>query len=104
MEDQSWTVIMPNERHTGRWAGRSMLWVRRDIECEQVVVPSEDLTAVLLRLSNRSVLLASVYVEGGNEAALSETMRLLGDATSTAHHCSELRLHILVAGDFDRRG
>jgi hypothetical protein len=67
---QSWMAILPSERHSGRWAVRSMLWVRKDIECEQVNVPSSDLTVVLLRLPDRSVLLASVHVEGANAAAL----------------------------------
>jgi len=81
---QSWTAILPSQRHDGRWAMRSMLWVRKDIECEQVNVPLADLTVALLRLPDRSVLLASVYVEGANSVALVETLSLLDDATSTA--------------------
>jgi hypothetical protein len=89
-------------RHDGRWAVRSMLWVRRDIEFEQVSAPSADLTVALLRLPDRSVLLASVYVEGANEAALSGTMRLLDDAVSTAQRRGGPRLDVVVAGDFNR--
>jgi len=44
MGHQSWTAILPSERHDGRWAVRIMLWVRKDIECEQVIVPSADLS------------------------------------------------------------
>lgn len=102
MGHQSWTAILPSERHTGRFAVRSMLWIRRDIECEQVDVPSADLTVIVLRLPDRSVLLASVYVEGGNVEALSEAMRLLDDAISTAQRRSGPRLDIVVAGDFNR--
>jgi hypothetical protein len=76
----------------GRWAVRSMLWVRKDIKCEHVIVPSADLTVALLRLPGRSMLLASVYVEGGNTAALSGTMRLLDDAISTAQRRGGPRL------------
>ena len=32
-----------------------MLWVRRYVECEQVDLPSADLTVALLRLPDRSV-------------------------------------------------
>jgi hypothetical protein len=102
MEHQSWTAILPSERHSGRWAVRSMLWVRKDMECEQVSVPSADLTVVLLRLPDRSVLLASVYVEGANAAALSETVMLLDTAISTARRRGGPRLDIVVAGDFNR--
>jgi hypothetical protein len=82
MGHQGWTAILPSERHEGRWAVRSMLWVRRAIQFKQVSAPSADLTVALL--PDRSVLFASVYVEGANEAALSRTMRLLDDAVSTA--------------------
>jgi hypothetical protein len=102
MGHQSWTAILPSERHSGRWAVRSMLWVRKDMECEQVSVPSADLTVVLLRLPDRSVLLASVYVEGANAAALSETVMLLDTAISTARCRGGPRLDIVVAGDFNR--
>jgi hypothetical protein len=99
---QGWTVVLPSERHEGRWAVRSMLWVRRDIEFEQVSAPSADLTVALLRLPDRSVLLASVYVEGANEAALSGTMRLLDAAVITAQRRGGPRLDVVVAGDFNR--
>lgn len=102
MGHQSWTAILPSERHSGRWAVRSMLWVRKDIECEQVSVSSADLTVALLRLPDRSVLLASVYVEGANAAALSETVLLLDTAISTARRRGGPRLDIVVAGDFNR--
>lgn len=102
MGHHCWTAILPSERHSGRWPVRSMLWVRNDIECEQVSVPSADLTVVLLRLPDSPVLLASVYVEGGSGAALEETMRLLDDAVGEAQPYGEPRLDIVVAGDFNR--
>jgi hypothetical protein len=99
---RGWTAILLSERHEGRWAVRSMLWVRRDIEFEQVSALSADLTVALLRLPDRSVLLASVYVEGANDAALSRTMRLLDEAVSTAQRRGGPRLDVVVASDFNR--
>jgi hypothetical protein len=99
---QGWTAVLPSERHEGRWAVRSMLWVRRDIEFEQVSAPSADLTVALLRLPDRPVLLASVYVEGANDVALSRTMRLLDDAVSTAQRRGSPRLNVVLASDFNR--
>lgn len=84
MGHQSWIAILPSQRHDGRWAVRSMLWVRKDIKYEQVYVPSADLMVAVLRLPDRSVLLASVYVEGASSAALFETLSLLDDVISTA--------------------
>jgi hypothetical protein len=72
MGHQSWMVILPSERYSGRWAVRSMLWVRKDIECEQVSVPSTELMVVLPRLPDRPMLPTSTCVEGANPAALRE--------------------------------
>lgn len=102
MGHQGWTAILPSERHDGRWAIRSMLWVRRDIECEQVAVPSADLTVALLRLPDRSVLVASVYVEGGNALALSQTMDHLREAIRSAGGRGGPRFDLVIAGDFNR--
>jgi len=102
MGHESWAAILPSARHDGRWAVRSMLWVCKDIDCEQVNVLSADLMVALLRLPDRSVLLASVYVEGSNTAALSETMRFLDDVISTAQRRSGRPLDAVVAGDFNR--
>ena len=43
-----WTRMIPTERHDGKWPIRSMLWVRSDIEAEQIPVASSDLTAAVL--------------------------------------------------------
>lgn len=58
----NWTKMVPSEHHQGRWAFWSMLWIRKDIEAEQIPVQSSDLTAAMLRLPDRSVLVVSVYV------------------------------------------
>jgi hypothetical protein len=101
MGHQGWMAILPSKRHFGRWAVRSMLWVRRYIECEQMNMPPADLTVALLQLPDRSVLLASVCVEEGNIAALSGTMSLLNEAIHIAQRRGGPRLDIVVASDFD---
>src|ERR1700759_3063652 len=55
----NWTKMVPSVRRQGRWAFRSMLWIRKDIEVEQVPVQSSDITAAVLRLPDRSVLAVS---------------------------------------------
>lgn len=47
-----------------------MLWKRKAIDAELIPVSSVDLTAAVLRLADREVMVVSVYVEGKNEAAL----------------------------------
>jgi hypothetical protein len=58
-----------------------MLWIRKDIEAEQVPVQSSDITAAVLRLPDRSVLAVSVYVEGQNEQALLQATNELDHTT-----------------------
>jgi len=48
--------MTPTAHHEGRWVMRSMLWIRKDIEAEQVPLQCADLTAALLRFPDRSVL------------------------------------------------
>jgi hypothetical protein len=72
-----WTKMIPSSRREGRWAIRSMLWIKKDIESEQVTIQLSDLTAALLYLPDRAVFIASVYVEPANHEALLETIYLL---------------------------
>ena len=46
-----------------------MLWIRKDVEAEQVLMQSSDLTAAVLRLLDRSILVVSVYVEVGEHGS-----------------------------------
>jgi hypothetical protein len=48
MGHKYWTKMIPTERYEGRWPIRSMLWIRSDIEAEQIPVVSPDLTAARL--------------------------------------------------------
>jgi hypothetical protein len=41
-----------------------MLWIRKDIKAEQVAVQSPDLTAAVLRLLDRLILVVFVYIKG----------------------------------------
>jgi hypothetical protein len=47
-----------------------MLWIKKDIESEQVTIQSSDLTAALQYLPDRAVFVASVYVEPAKPEAL----------------------------------
>jgi hypothetical protein len=47
-----------------------MLWILQDIKGEQVAMQSPDLTAVVLQLLDRSILVESVYVKEPDKDAL----------------------------------
>ena len=55
-----WTAILPSQQRETRWPFRSMTWVHRNIEAKQVPVDHADVTAVLVRLPSRLILVFSV--------------------------------------------
>ncbi|KAL3713494.1 hypothetical protein TMatcc_002197 [Talaromyces marneffei ATCC 18224] len=79
-----------------------MLWIWSDIEAEQIPVASPDLTAAILQLPDRAVLVVSVYVEGNNEEALISTTRLLHNLVVDIHGRDGIRTDVLIVGDFNR--
>ena len=70
VQHHCWTKMTPTSLHNGRWAIRSMLWIRRDLEARQIAVDSADITAAVLRLLDRSILIISVYILQSDLVAL----------------------------------
>jgi hypothetical protein len=66
MTHHKWRKMVPSTWREGRWAIRSMLWVNKDVEAEQIPIESPDITAAIVRLPGWLVLVASVYVPGEN--------------------------------------
>ena len=81
----NWTKMIPIAVHDGRWPIRSMLWIRNDLEARQIAVDSADITAAVLRLPDRSILIVSLYVPKGNLAVTPANSSAL-----TASHCERL--------------
>jgi len=54
---------------------RSMLWIRSDLEAEQVPIPLADLTGAILRWPDWEVLVVLVYVAGKDKEALRTAIR-----------------------------
>jgi hypothetical protein len=102
MGHPNWTKMVPTVQRGERWAFRSMLWIRREIEAEQVPVQSPDLTAAVLRLLDRSILVVSVYVKVQDEEALRDTTAKLYRLIQETRNVIGTRVDILLAGDFNR--
>lgn len=103
MAHNKWTKLVPSLSDTeGRWACRSMLWIRKDLEVEQVAVESSDLTAALITLPGRRLLVVSVYVEGKNPQALTSACSLLRKAITETRQRAGQVVDVLLAGDFNR--
>jgi Reverse transcriptase (RNA-dependent DNA polymerase)/Endonuclease-reverse transcriptase len=98
----NWRKLMPTETRDGTWPIRSLLWIRKDIEAEQIPIPSPDLTAASLRLPDRKVLVASVYIEGESTVALAVAMEELGKAIKAFRDGTGSRTDVILLGDFNR--
>ncbi|KAI2811952.1 transcriptional regulator family: Zinc finger, CCHC-type [Aspergillus niger] len=103
MGHHRWTKMVPSTWREGRWAIRSMLWINKDVEAEQVPIESPDLTAAVIRLPERLIFMASVYVEGENTSALDDTCKYLINAITKVRRDTGAVVEILIMGDFNRQ-
>ncbi|EAQ90174.1 hypothetical protein CHGG_06793 [Chaetomium globosum CBS 148.51] len=99
MDHHKWTKMVLSTWKEGRWAIRSMLWVNKTVEAEQVVVDSQDITAAAIRLPERVVLVASVYVPGGDAEALKDTCENLRRVVAKTKLGAGTTVEVVVAGD-----
>src|SRR3954447_1702715 len=102
MGHHKWTKMVPSTWREGRWAIRSMLWVNKDVEAEQVPVDSPDITAAIVRFPDRVVLVASVYVPGGDAGALKDTCENIHKVVAKARRGTGARCDVVILGDFNR--
>jgi hypothetical protein len=79
-----------------------MLWVNKDVEAEQVPIGSPDLAAAVIRLPERLIFMASVYVEGGDAAALDDACDRLRKAITKVRRGAGNLGEIMIVGDFNR--
>lgn len=102
MTHHAWTKMVPPVRHEGRWAIRSMLWVKKELEAEQVAMPSPDVTAALVRLTDRKVLAVSVYVPPTDPLALQTTCQMLRRTVYRVRQREGVPVEVLLLGDFNQ--
>ena len=98
----NWTKIEPvTQNKEGRWAYRSMIWTRADLEVEQVLINSSDITAAIIRLPLQQILLLSVYAQGSDTEALRLAISNINQ-TINRERARSSTIQIIVAGDFNR--
>ncbi|KAJ9480984.1 hypothetical protein VN97_g12529, partial [Penicillium thymicola] len=102
MGHHKWNKMVPSTWREGRWAIRSILWVNKDVEAEQVPIESPDLTAAVIRLPERLIFMASVYVEGGDASALDDACDRLRKAITKVRRDAGTMVEIMIVGDFNR--
>ena len=102
MGHHKWTKMVPSSWREGRWPIRSMLWVNKEVEAEQVRIESPDMTAAVVRLPDRLILVVSVYVPGEDPQALRETCDSLRKAVRDVRRGAGVVVEVVIAGDFNR--
>ena len=99
---QNWIKCLPTAQNKGDWAYRSMIWARGDLEVEQLPMDSGDLTAILVRLQDCTILVFLVYVPGEDQEALLQTLNVIQQTIRQTQQRIGTRTDIIVAGDFNR--
>jgi len=102
MGHHKWTKMVPSVYREGRWPIRSMLWINKEVEAEQVRIESPDMTAAIVRLPDRLVLVVSVYVPGEDPQALRETCDSLRRTVRDVRRDAGTVVEVVIAGDFNR--
>lgn len=72
------------------------------MEAEQVPIESPDLAAAVVRLPERLIFIALVYVEGGNTSALDDAYNHLRNAITKVRRDTGAVVEVLIIGDFNR--
>ncbi|OAQ59084.1 retrovirus polyprotein [Purpureocillium lilacinum] len=110
MRDQLYPVKVDNANRTAVLdtdgnvlAGAAeALGTENNVNIEQMPIESADLTAAVLRLPARDVLVVSIYVEWNNEQALASAMTLLDGLIRQFRDRTGRRTDVVLAGDFNR--
>ncbi|KAK0367645.1 hypothetical protein CLIM01_14998 [Colletotrichum limetticola] len=88
-------------REEGRWGIRSLPWVNNEVEAEQVPIASPDITAAVVRLTDRRLLVASVYVPVQKPEMLRQACDLLRQAITNVRRGTGERVDVVLVGDFN---
>ncbi len=102
MSHHKWTKMVPSVWREGRWPIRSMLWINKEVEAEQIRIECPDMTAAVVRLPNRLILVVSVYVPREDPQALRETGHSLRRAVREVRRDAGTVVEVVIAGDFNR--
>lgn len=102
MQHHKWTKMVPATWREGRWPIRSMLWVNKEVEAEQVRIESPDMTAAIVRLHERQTLVVSVYIPGGDPQALRESCNMLRKVIHDVRRNAGTVVDVVLAGDFNQ--
>ncbi|EXK78063.1 hypothetical protein FOQG_17244 [Fusarium oxysporum f. sp. raphani 54005] len=98
---RNWIKIIPTKRHEMQYPVRSIIWIRSDLEAEQVPIPSANLTGRYFDgPTGRYWWSQSTWKE--DEQALCAAMIQLQATIAGFRNSAGKRTDIVLAGDFNR--
>jgi hypothetical protein len=97
-----WTKIVLSIWREDRWPIRSILWINKDIEAEQMAIPSPDITAAIIRLPEQSILVVSVYIPGLDAQVLQDIYNSLRKIIQEIRRKANTVVELMIVGDFNR--
>ncbi len=102
MGHHKWTKMVPSNLERRQMGDPKHALDQEDVEAEQVPIESPDVTVAILRLPDRLVLVASVYVPRDDCQALRGTCNNLRKAIQDARQEAGVVVDVVVVGDFNR--
>lgn len=97
----NWIRIIPSVQSEDWWVARSMLWIRKDLNANQIYIDSTDLTAATIQLPDRLLLVISVYTENHNTGTYLRTAQEIDKAIRETYIRANMPVDIILAGDFN---
>jgi exonuclease III len=76
--------------------------VSREAEAEKVRTKSPELTAAIIRLHKRRVMVVSVYIPEGDPQALQDACNKLDKAITKVRRQADTMVDMVLAGDFNQ--
>ena len=102
-----WTSHTPTIHNSvGCWPFRSMIWAHRDLTVKQVPVPTSDVTALLVTIGERRILVFSTYVATAQDVSNDPLPQLINAIREAIRQVereeSPYPVETIIAGDFNR--
>lgn len=104
-----WTKFVPSGRRQGPYPVRSCIWTSRELAVTQLAADSADITAVVAHVTQRRLLIVSVYIpdlcsrrtKDKNLEELCTRLDMIRGLVD-AERLRDLHTEVVIAGDFNR--
>jgi Reverse transcriptase (RNA-dependent DNA polymerase)/Endonuclease-reverse transcriptase len=99
-----WNPLLP-EPDAENSRPRAMIWAHKDVVARPVKTHSTDLTAALVEVGRREILVISVYIPpkiSRTDRELHESLLLINKIVTETRRTQREKIELIIAGDFNR--